>query len=276
MVIAATGPADLELGSGRAGMRPPPELGSPHLADATFDPIIEIVAPTGERSATDDVVRDLLAAQELERRRIARDLHDVVGQALTAVKLSLEAQRRNHDTRTGDAELRRSIAIVDQAMRDVRDIAFDLRPAILDDLGLVAATRWYLSRQARIGGYRSTLRADAIRREVGVEIESACFRTLQEALTNVARHARATRVKVELRQAGDELILVVEDDGVGFCPRTTRRPVGRRPTLGLIGASERANLVGGSLDVASRPGEGTRITARFPRRCPTTALEGRG
>jgi signal transduction histidine kinase len=218
--------------------------------------------PDGHADAT---IRALVAAQEQERRRIARDLHDVIGQALTAVKLNLETLRRVPPGQPMDADLRRSIAIVDQAMRDIRDVAIELRPAILDDLGLVAAARWHLSRQGRLVGYRTSFAADAIPLGLDDEIESACFRVLQEALTNVARHARATRVRVELRRTADDILLVVDDDGVGFEVLGSRRRQGRCPTLGLTGMSERACSIGGSIDISSTPGHGTRIRARFPR-----------
>ena len=210
-------------------------------------------------------VRDLVADQERERRRIARDLHDVVGQTLTAVKLDLERTRRDPDPANVDANLRRGIAMVEQAMRDVRDIAFDIRPAILDDLGLVAAVRWYLERQSRIVGYRCTFQTNDVRANQGVEVEAACFRTLQALLTNVARHAQASHVHVELAQTADALTLLVADDGVGFdALERLRRPVSA-PTLGLLGAAERIALVGGSFEIDSRPGEGTQARARFPR-----------
>ncbi len=213
----------------------------------------------------DVMIRALVAAQEQERRRIARDLHDVIGQALTAVKLNLEALRRDPGGRPSDSDLRRSIAIVDQAMRDIRDVAIDLRPAILDDLGLVAAVRWYVSRQGRLVGYRTRFTADVIPPGLGDELESACFRVLQEALTNVARHSQARHVRVELRRMQGDLVLVVEDDGVGFDVLRARRRAGRQPHLGLTGMSERICTIGGSIEITSAPGRGTRISARFPR-----------
>jgi signal transduction histidine kinase len=221
-----------------------------------------VALPDGHADAT---IRALVAAQEQERRRIARDLHDVIGQALTAVKLNLETLRRDFAGQRIDADLRRSIDIVDEAMRDIRDVAIDLRPAILDDLGLVAAARWYLSRQGRLANYRTSFVADPIPFDLDDEVESACFRVLQEALTNVARHARATRVRVKLRRTPGDILLVVEDDGVGFEVLRTRRRQGRRPTLGLTGMSERACSIGGSIDISSTPGVGTRIRASFPR-----------
>jgi signal transduction histidine kinase len=227
------------------------------------DPGLAVAMP--ESHAADATIRALVSAHEQERRRIARDLHDVVGQALTVVKLNLESLRREAPNRPTDADLRRSIAVVDQAMRDVRDVAIDLRPAILDDLGLVAAARWYLSRQGRLVGYRTSFAADSIPLGLDDEGESACFRALQEALTNVARHARATRVALELRQSTDEIVLVVVDDGVGFDVIRSRRRAAKRPTLGLTGMSEGVCAIGGSIEITSSPGRGTRICARFPR-----------
>jgi len=238
------------------------ESGDDRRRVAAVDQAHVVAMPGGHADAT---IRALVAAQEQERRRIARDLHDVIGQALTVVKLNLETLRRDAVGRPTDGELRRSIAIVDQAMRDIRDVAIDLRPAILDDLGLVAAARWYLSRQGRIAGYRTSFAADPILLDLDDEIESACFRVLQEALTNVARHARATRVRVEVRRTPDEILLVVEDDGIGFEVLRSRRRQGRRPTLGLTGMSERVCSIGGSIDISSTLGGGTHIRARFPR-----------
>lgn len=220
--------------------------------------------------AGDVPLRAMILTHERERRRVSRDLHDVVGQALTAVRMSLEALRREHAADTGpvgltDDALRSTINVVDQAMHDVREIAIDLRPAVLDDLGLVAAARWYLARQARSVGYRHSFWTNGVVRGVGEELETACFRSLQEALTNVARHARAASVQVELRQTARAVTMVVADDGVGFDVTRTRRQAARRGALGLVGLAERVDLAGGTLSLTSEPGQGTRICAVFPR-----------
>lgn len=220
-------------------------------------------AGAGQERTNDEVVRDLISAHELERRRIARDVHDVVGQALTAVRIQLEHIRRTPDSTAVALEAQRAITTLDRALRDVRDLAFDIRPQILDDLGLVAACRWLVGRQARTVGYRAGFDVGRVPSPLPVEVEAACFRTLQEALTNIARHAHATRVTVALGRRDEELVLSVGDDGVGFDARRLRRRR-RGASLGLVGVTERVAFVGGSVDVASRAGSGTMLIARFP------------
>jgi two-component system sensor histidine kinase UhpB len=210
----------------------------------------------------DDVIRDLINAHELERRRIARDVHDVVGQALTAVRIQLEQIQRVAASHVGP-EVQRALTTLDRALTEVRDLAFDIRPQVLDDLGLVAACRWLVRRQAGIVGYQAAFDVALVPRSLSAEVEAACFRTLQEALTNVARHARATRVSVSLADRDGDLVLTVRDNGIGFDPLAFG---GRRrdPSLGLVGVTERIALVGGTVDIASRRRCGTTLTARIP------------
>jgi signal transduction histidine kinase len=224
--------------------------------------------PAGDTAAAEartheEIVRDLIGAHELERRRIARDVHDIVGQALTAVRLQLEHIRMASDTGTITAEAARAIVTLDRALQDVRDLAFDIRPQIIDDLGLVAACRWLVTRQARTVGYRARLDVGRVPDTLPVEVEAACFRTLREALTNVARHAQASRVTVTLGLVDRELVLSIRDDGAGFDARRLRR-LRRGPSLGLVGIKEQAELVGGTLEIASSCGSGTCLVARFP------------
>jgi signal transduction histidine kinase len=214
---------------------------------------------------TDEWARAVVAIQEVERRRIARDLHDVVGQALTAVRLHL-ALIRGDPWSPGDVffEVDQAVELVDAALREVRELAAEIRPAILDDLGLVAAARSCLARQARISGFRAEFVSDLADEAFGLEVDAACLRTLQEALTNVSRHADASWVQVRLTTADDRLVLEVRDDGVGFDPDVIRSgPTGS--SLGLLGAWERIALVGGSLTIDSAPGQGTVLCASFPR-----------
>ena len=243
---------------------PPPWLGVPPGSSQPVD------------ATADETLRSLVASHELERRQIARDLHDVVGQSLTAVRLHLELVRRHPSRATAVAtEAGEAIELVDAALRQVRDLAFDIRPAILDDLGLVPACRAWVARQARIGGYAAEFRTEDEIRGSSLEVEAACFRTLQEALTNVSRHAAATRVEVELVAIRDELVLTVRDNGVGFEPgRMVDAP--DRTSLGLLGTWERITLAGGTLTIDSAPGRGTALRAMFPL-CPEPAeAPGRG
>lgn len=208
-----------------------------------------------------DTYTRLVAVQEAERIRIARELHDVVGQALTAVRLSLMSLGRVHAMTGASGEITDSIATIDAALHQVRTVAFDLRPPTLDDLGLTAALRSLCRHVASRAGIPIRVRAGAGEARFPQAVETACFRVAQEALTNVVRHAQATRVEVRLRTArgGRLLILEVEDDGIGFDPAQC---VGSR-CLGIMGMTERAALVGGDVEVVSATGAGTRIVARL-------------
>jgi signal transduction histidine kinase len=204
-----------------------------------------------------------LAAQETERRRIARDLHDVVGQALTAVKLSLESIGRGGGLPDPGvvAGIEESISTVDTVIQVIRTFAMDLRPSALDDLGLPAALRSFLGRSVRDTGVEARFSAERMDERYPAAIETACYRIAQEAITNVLRHAEATRITVRLRRKERNLRLEVLDDGRGFDRLDADRT---RTSLGLVGMSERAELAGGTLVVHSVVGEGTLVEACFP------------
>jgi signal transduction histidine kinase len=143
-------------------------------------------------------------------------------------------------------------------------MALDLRPSILDDLGLVAALGWYVGRHAQRTGLQGRFIADPEDLGADPEIETVCFRVTQEALTNVARHAQATRFSVELLQHAGGLQLVVRDDGIGFDPQAALRPASRGTSLGLAGMRERVELVGGRIAFVSEPAAATEIQVDFP------------
>jgi signal transduction histidine kinase len=206
--------------------------------------------------------RQLLMVQEEERRRIAVELHDELGQALTAVKINLESLER----KSGEAAVQgrlEAIRSVDHAMQRVRNLALELRPSVLDDLGLPAALRWYVDRFARDSRVEAHLSIEAIP-PLPADVETACFRVAQEALTNVTRHARARSVWLELRLLPDGLELRVADDGVGFDAAAARERAIHGGSLGLLGMQERVALVGGSYSLRSATGAGTEVRARFP------------
>lgn len=206
----------------------------------------------------------LLDVQEEERRHIARELHDEVGQALTAVKINLESLGAREGL-AKNAALQDSVSEVSRVLDQVRDLSLDLRPAMLDRLGLVPALRNYLYRQADRVGFEPIFDAPADGVAVDGPIETACFRVAQEALNNVVKHAGATRVSIELHADTDGLNLKIEDNGCGFAIEDKLHEASDGQTFGLLGLQERAKLVGGELTINSHPGVGTRIEAQFPR-----------
>lgn len=210
--------------------------------------------------------RRLIEAQELERRHFARELHDELGQALTAVKLGLEHLRGGLRMSGFAAQLDDSIEIVDRAIGQVRAISLDLRPPMLDELGLLATVRWHLDRQSRRAGIPMHLHApfDRFQEEPPPGTRTTCFRILQEAVTNVIRHANASSVRVDLSLDDHALTLVVTDDGDGFDVDRSLQRSNAGHSFGLLGMRERAGLLGGSLAIRSAPGKGAEVAARLP------------
>ncbi|HKD17612.1 MAG TPA: PAS domain S-box protein [Thermoanaerobaculia bacterium] len=202
--------------------------------------------------------------REEEASRIAHELHDEIGQALTAVKLQLQTLQRRAETPGLADELSEGIASTERALEQVRDLSLSLRPSVLDDLGLTAALRWYLDRQAQLSGFAAELHADAIPARLPRELETACFRVVQQALTNVARHARARHVSVELRRGREDLRLSIRDDGVGFDSTAAQARARAGQSLGILGMKERVSLLGGQFTLRSDPSSGTEIQVRFP------------
>lgn len=207
--------------------------------------------------------RQVLAAQEEERRRLALELHDELGQALTAIKINLQAQGRF--TGQSPAELNvENIRIVDEALQQVRGLALALRPAMLDDLGLAAALHWIAGQTSARSGFSVKFRAERMAVRLAPEIETACYRIVQEALTNIARHAQATAVNIDLESDGDDLVLRVKDDGCGFDVVAVNVRTAGGGSVGMLGMRERATLLGGRLDIESMPGQGCTVRMRCP------------
>lgn len=210
----------------------------------------------------------MLQVQEAERRHIARELHDEIGQSLTAMKLNLDALQR----RLGDhAALPLAIEVTDIAellLDQVRKLSLDLRPPQLDDLGLSAALNWLVKRHGGQDGPTILLEAPDRLPRLDPIIETASFRIAQEALTNALRHARAAEVRIALGIEEECFRLSVRDDGVGFDAAAAQARAVHGGSLGLVGMRERAMLAGGTLDVAARPGDGTEVSASFPLASP--------
>jgi signal transduction histidine kinase len=209
--------------------------------------------------------RVVVAAQEAERRRIARELHDEVGQALTGLALSLANLERAAppDLRASLAEARAGMG---ELVTRVHDFSLALRPAMLDDLGLLPALLWLMEHvHSAQTGLQVDLEHQGLDRRFSWEIETAAYRIVQEALNNIARHASTDRADVRCLTEGGELFIEVRDAGVGFDPRS----IGAHTTSGLRGMQERARLLGGQLRIESAKGKGTRVVARLPVGPPT-------
>jgi signal transduction histidine kinase len=239
--------------------------------DARFtDEDLRIAEAFGERAAVaidlservaKDALRRVVAGQELERQRLARELHDETGQALTSILLGLKAIEEadnGQDVRQSVLELRE---LVVETLQDVRRLAVELRPTALDDFGLVAALQRLAETFAEQTGIRVHIEAALGDSRLPAETETALYRIVQEALTNVIKHAQAGTVSVVLTRKGDRVVAVIEDDGRGFDPEDMRDE-----RLGLLGMRERIALVDGQLSVESRPGEGTTIAVEVPSR----------
>ena len=208
--------------------------------------------------------RRLVKVQETERRHLARELHDEIGQALTVAELNLQALLQLPGTDALAPRLQESLYVVERVLEQVHDLSLNLRPSMLDDLGLEPALRWYTERQAALAGLQAEVRADPLEQRLDPMIETECFRVAQEALTNVVKHAKARTVTVELTRNDEQLHLSVRDDGVGFDVASLREKAVRGASLGLLSMEERATLAGGGLQYHSTPGQGTEVHAWFP------------
>lgn len=214
--------------------------------------------------------------QELERQHIARGLHDDIGQALTAIKINLESLRLRDASLRGAGPIDDSVHIVEIALQQVRTMSLDLRPPQLDDLGLAAALRWYVDRKAGAAGVGAQFRVESLPEHIHPDIETACFRIAQEAMTNVLRHAQARNVWVDLRGHDAHLHLMVRDDGRGCDVAAVRERAAQGGSFGLISMEERASLVGGRIEISSREGRGTVVDAFLPTMPRPAAARGGG
>jgi signal transduction histidine kinase len=207
--------------------------------------------------------KQLLSVQEAERRAIALELHDRIGQDLTALKIDLQSAKRDREMPALKQRLGQTIDSLGQVLQRIRELSLELRPSILDDLGLAAALRWYIDQQTRAVDMRIEYHLEALEPRPEAEIEIACFRVAQEALTNILRHSQASVVRVTL-EAGENLLrLTIQDDGIGFEPADAYERALQGESLGVLGMRERVELTGGELKIDSTPGRGTTLQACF-------------
>jgi PAS domain S-box-containing protein len=237
-----------------------------NIQDVTERKIAERAAMES-REALHNLSARLMSAQENERRRVARELHDSIGQSLTAVKFIVE-RAIDEQQEKGDDKHRRTlrtvVPVIQGAVEEVRRISMALRPTTLDDLGLIATIAWF------VRDFQITYPQMEVRELIEVEefevpdlLKTNIFRILQESMNNAAKHSRATRIEVALRQVIGDLQLLVGDNGIGFVQEELQGPT-TSGGFGLISMRERAELFGGSLIVTSSPSDGTMIVARWP------------
>jgi PAS domain S-box-containing protein len=238
------------------------------LLTVTLRDITERTTAEQEIRRSHQELRELSVAmaevRELERTRIARELHDELGQALTALKMDVELLSATlPPARTDLIEQTATMReLLDSTVATTRRISSDLRPLVLDHLGLEAAAQWLAQNFSQRSGLPCDLRVDPSCSALGEPYASALFRIMQESLTNVVRHARAKRVEVRLDRSGREAVLSVRDDGVGMEQEARAKP----RSFGLRGISERVLLLEGQVQIASAPGAGTTLLVRIPLR----------
>jgi signal transduction histidine kinase len=218
----------------------------------------------GKEAMVSQLLGKVLTAQEEERARLARELHDIIGQSLTAIIMTITAVEDSLPAEfvSGKEKLGNVRTTATRALRDLRSLIFNLRPETLDDLGLVLALRSQAKERLEPTGVRVRLRSTGLKDRLSPEVEIAVFRVVQEAITNIARHAQASKANILLTRKDSRLIVRVEDDGLGFDPG--RLMDDKQKGWGLRGMEERITLLGGKFYVGSQPGNGTLVVAEVP------------
>ncbi len=219
-------------------------------------------------AALDDLARSrasqILHAQEQERKRIARELHDETSQVLTSLLISLALLEETVTGEAGRARIADTRALAHQTLRAVRNLSIDLRPSALDDLGLLPALRWYIKEYQQKCRIEVEFTATGLKDRLPPEMETAIYRIVQESLTNTAKHAHANKVWVTVAGDGAQVRVRTRDDGRGFdVPAVLKTPWQDRG-LGLAGMMERASLLGGAVHISSHPGAGTTVDVAIP------------
>jgi signal transduction histidine kinase len=211
--------------------------------------------------------RKLTEVQEAERKKLAGELHDQLGQALTAINMDLVAIKNLLPANCFHAveeHLTEASRLTEQTLNQVREMSLNLRPAMLDDLGLVPTLRWYIKQFSRRVGIEAELKVSEPERRLPPTVETSMFRIVQEALTNVTRHAEATLVQVLLQQDANTYHLEIKDNGRGFDVKAALNHQADMQGAGLFGIRERVALLGGELHIYARPDEGTRLSIEIP------------
>ena len=279
--MRAMGESSVELaGRRRDGTSFPAEISlTPLEGGEGMEVVCAIQDVTERKRAEEELIRShadlralagrLHSAQEVERTRIARELHDELGQVLTGLKMEVSGIARH--LRRDQQELRErakaASSLIDSSIVSVRKLATELRPGLLDSLGLAAAIEWQVEEFQSHTGIACSV--TVLRQKLALKDDraTALFRILQEALTNIARHAHAKHVQVQLARTDGNLVLVVKDDGRGIRPKKRGKP----QSLGIVGMQERAQMLGGKMEVSGQPGKGTTVRASLPVKPPPSA-----
>lgn len=213
-----------------------------------------------------DLLRLVMSTQEEERRRIARELHDETSQALASFTVNLETAIKAlpPDAEASRARLRELQSQVVNTLEEIHNVVYELRPTVLDDLGLIAAVQWQIENHLAISGVETHFETVGQERRLPQEIETAVFRLIQEASNNIIMHANAETASITLDFRSDRLLVLIEDDGKGFNVQEIMSMRERGSGLGLLGMKERVEFLGGTIDIKSGPGTGTQLSISIP------------
>jgi len=233
---------------------------------SSFNTMLAAIEDLAKSRAT-----QILHAQEQERKRIARELHDETSQLLTSLLIGLKMLEEATPDETVSSRVGDIRALAHQTLRAVRNLSIDLRPSALDDLGLLPALRWYIKEYQQKCGIEVDFGASGMKERLPAEMETALYRIIQESLTNTAKHARATQVIITLAEEDGAIHARICDNGRGFDAQAVLRTPWQDRGLGLAGMTERASLLNGTVEVHSTPSSGTRIDVTIPVTRPSQA-----
>lgn len=225
----------------------------------TLNKMLDALGDTAQLRAS-----QILAAQEQERKRIARELHDETSQLLTSLLISLAVLEESVTIEENKKQINDSRALAHQTLRAIRNLSLDLRPSALDDLGLIPAIRGYIKEVQQRSGMTIELTATGFRDRLPAEIETTLYRVVQEALTNSTKHSQASLVNVKLEETDSLIKASIKDNGVGFDRDSVFKTPWQERGLGLAGMQERATLLKGNINISSKPGSGTSIEIEIP------------
>ncbi|HEY4385309.1 MAG TPA: sensor histidine kinase [Ktedonobacteraceae bacterium] len=229
---------------------------------STLNMMLEAINESSRQRAA-----EIFNAQEEERKRIARELHDETSQVLTSLLISLAVLEESVATEEARDRIGETRMLAHRTLRAIRNLSTDLRPSALDDLGLIPALRWYIKEYQQKFSLDVSFQTSGFKERLPTTLETALYRIVQEALTNIARHAHAHKVNVILKDDPDTIYITITDDGHGFDAEQLQKPPGpgQERGWGLVGMRERASLLDGTLTIESRAGHGTSIHARIPQ-----------